>query len=228
MPGEEGAMAEKPTQQVTSGPTGPASERYRPVTSAPRPGIARPAGGPNGGGGLRPSGPGVGAPPASGGRPGGWPGGTRPGGGPGGRPGGGPGGRPGGGPGGRAGGGPGGRPGGGPGGRPAGRPGGGPGGRTGGRPGGRPGGRGNGRGAPGALATGGPRPGASATVVPSGPIAIPAQIVVKDLADLLAISVNALIRELIGTGIFASINDVVNYETGSKGAEKIGYGPQEA
>ncbi len=39
-------MAEKPTQQVTSGPTGPAAERYRPLTSAPRPGIARPAGGP--------------------------------------------------------------------------------------------------------------------------------------------------------------------------------------
>ncbi|HEX9413279.1 MAG TPA: translation initiation factor IF-2, partial [Ktedonobacterales bacterium] len=50
----------------------------------------------------------------------------------------------------------------------------------------------------------------------------------KDLADLLAISVNALIRELIGTGIFASINDVVNYETASKVAEKIGYEPQEA
>jgi translation initiation factor IF-2 len=65
-------------------------------------------------------------------------------------------------------------------------------------------------------------------VVPSGPIAIPAQIVVKDLAELLSVSVNALIRELIGLGVFANINDVVRYEAAAKVAEKIGYEPQEA
>jgi translation initiation factor IF-2 len=64
--------------------------------------------------------------------------------------------------------------------------------------------------------------------VPSGPIAIPAQIVVKDLAELLSVSVNALIRELIGIGTFANINDVVRYEAAAKVAEKIGYEPQEA
>ncbi len=39
---------------------------------------------------------------------------------------------------------------------------------------------------------------------------------------------NALIRDLIGLGIFASINDVVGYEPAAKVAAKIGYEPEEA
>jgi translation initiation factor IF-2 len=51
---------------------------------------------------------------------------------------------------------------------------------------------------------------------------------VKDLADLFQVSVNALIRELIGLGIFASINDVVRYNSASKVAAKLGFEPEEA
>ena len=200
----------------------------RPTSS----GTARPAGGPNGGGGVRPvsagaATPRTGAPPVRQGPPGG----ARPAGGGAPRPGGpgsaprpgGPGGapRPGGGQG-RPGGGQG-RPGGGQG-RPGGaygRPGGGQG-----RPGGNGHRGGNGRGAPGAPAGAGPR--TAAPPKPTGPIAIPQQIVVKDLADLLSSSVNEIIRTLIGIGIFASINQVVNFDAASKVATELGFEPTEA
>lgn len=164
---------------------------------------ARPAGGPNGGGGVRPSG-------NSGGRPGGGPARTGAPGAP--RPGGGGSGRPGGGSGGRPGGNSGGRPGGGQ------RPGGG--GGRGSR--GGPHGRGNGNG-PATTARA-----AAVAVKPSGPVAIPPQVVVKDLAELLDVSVNEVIRNLITVGIFASINEVVNYDAAAKVAEQIGYTPEEA
>jgi translation initiation factor IF-2 len=225
-------MADKTTQQNPTGPTEVRFDQSRsatPSSPAQRPGTARPAGGPNGGGGVRPGGPGLGNPRPAGG-PGGFGGRPAPGGPsrpPAGRPGG-PGARPGSGPGGRPGGGPGGRPGG-----PGGRPGGGPGGRPGGGPGGRPGGSGgrsghrnNGRGAPNSGTNGNGR--VAVAVKPTGPVAIPAQIVVKDLAELLDVSVNALIRELIGLGVFAGINDVVSYDNASKVAAKIGFEPQEA
>ena len=133
------------------------------------------------------------------------------------------------------------RPAGGPngnGGRPAPRPGGPrPGGPGGGRPagpggGGRPGGgqrggqRGNGRGR-GSSAPTAPRP-ERKEIRPSGPVTIPAQIVVKDLADLLSVSVNEIIRNLIGVGVFASINEVISYDISSKVAEAIGYTPEPA
>ena len=63
---------------------------------------------------------------------------------------------------------------------------------------------------------------------PTGPVAIPNQLMVKDLADLLGASVNAVIRELIGVGTFASINDVVGYDAASKVAAKLGFEPEEA
>ncbi len=63
---------------------------------------------------------------------------------------------------------------------------------------------------------------------PSGPVAIPAQIMVKDLADLMSVSVNEIIRSLISTGTFASINQVVNYDAASKAATAIGFEPSEA
>ncbi len=67
-----------------------------------------------------------------------------------------------------------------------------------------------------------------ATVVkPSGPVTIPPQIVVKDLADLLNVSVNEVIRQLITSGVFASINEVVKYDAAAKVAEAIGYTPEE-
>jgi len=97
-----------------------------------------------------------------------------------------------------------------------------------GRPSGQHRGRGanqrNGRGGPGN--GNGARP--AAPVKPTGPVAIPAQIVVKDLADLLGTSVNEVIRTLIGNGTFASINQVVNYETAAKAATALGFEPEEA
>jgi len=128
---------------------------------------------------------------------------------------------------------PGNRPGGGP--RPGGPGGpGGPGrpggnGRSGqGGHGGRPGAHGHHPGA--GQQRGGPPPGPRvATIVkPSGPVTIPPQIVVKDLADLLNVSVNEVIRQLIAGGVFASINEVVKYDAAAKVAEAIGYTPEEA
>ncbi len=65
-------------------------------------------------------------------------------------------------------------------------------------------------------------------VRPTGPVTIPGQIVVKDLAELLSVSVNEIIRNLIASGIYASINEVVSYDISSKVAEAIGYTPEQA
>jgi translation initiation factor IF-2 len=65
-------------------------------------------------------------------------------------------------------------------------------------------------------------------VKPSGPVALPPQIVVKDLAEVLNVSVNEVIRNLITLSIYASINEVVNYDAAAKVAEQIGYTPEEA
>ncbi|HEX8994868.1 MAG TPA: translation initiation factor IF-2 [Ktedonobacterales bacterium] len=112
------------------------------------------------------------------------------------------------------------------------RPGGGPGGARPNGGGGRPGGgqrggpsRGGGRRGPSAPSA--PRP-ERKEVRPTGPVTIPAQIVVKDLADLLSVSVNEIIRNLIGAGVFASINEVISYDIASKVAEAIGYTPEQA
>src|SRR6185437_10951374 len=197
-----GSMPDTTSRSRTSSTSSssPASQRPAGASASHLPSgtTARPAGGPNGGGGVRPGAPRPGGAPP---RPAGGPGGPRPGG-PGGRPGGGP--RPGG---------PGGRPGGG---RPGGN-----GARGGGR--GGPHGRGNGNGPSAA-----PSRAAATTVKPSGPVALPAQIVVKDLAEVLNVSVNEVIRNLITLSIYASINEVVNYDAAAKVAEQIGYTPEEA
>jgi translation initiation factor IF-2 len=62
----------------------------------------------------------------------------------------------------------------------------------------------------------------------TGPVTIPAQIMVKDLAELLSASVNEIIRTLIGAGVFASINEVINYDIASKVAETLGFTPEMA
>ena len=51
---------------------------------------------------------------------------------------------------------------------------------------------------------------------------------VKDLAELLDVSVNEIIRNLIAVGIFAGINQVVNYDASSKVATALGFEPEEA
>ena len=51
---------------------------------------------------------------------------------------------------------------------------------------------------------------------------------VKDLAELLNVSFNEVIRDLITLGVFASVNEVVGYDVAAKVAEQIGYTPEEA
>ncbi len=60
---------------------------------------------------------------------------------------------------------------------------------------------------------------------PTGPISIPPQIVVKDLAELLHATPNEVIRGLIKHSIFASINQVVEYEKAALVAKELGFEP---
>jgi translation initiation factor IF-2 len=60
---------------------------------------------------------------------------------------------------------------------------------------------------------------------PTGPVAIPPQIVVKDLAELLHTTPTETIRHLIKHHIFASINQVVDYEQAALVARDLGFEP---
>ena len=60
---------------------------------------------------------------------------------------------------------------------------------------------------------------------PTGPISIPPQIVVKDLAELLQTTPNDVIRGLIKHSIFASINQVVDYDKAALVATDLGFEP---
>ncbi|MDQ2903726.1 MAG: translation initiation factor IF-2, partial [Chloroflexota bacterium] len=60
---------------------------------------------------------------------------------------------------------------------------------------------------------------------PTGPVSIPPQIVVKDLAELLHMSANETIMRLIKQGTFASINQVVNYEQAALLAKEMSFEP---
>ena len=63
---------------------------------------------------------------------------------------------------------------------------------------------------------------------PTGPISIPPQIVVKDLADLLQATPNEIIRGLIKHSIFASINQVVDYDKAALVAQDLGFEPSQS
>lgn len=63
---------------------------------------------------------------------------------------------------------------------------------------------------------------------PTGPISIPPQIVVKDLAELLQATPNEIIRGLIKHGIFASINQVVDFEKAALVATDLGFEPSQS
>jgi len=64
---------------------------------------------------------------------------------------------------------------------------------------------------------------------PTGPVAIPAQIVVKDLADLLQASPNEIISDLIKKhSIFANINQVIDYEKAALVATDLGFEPSQS
>ncbi len=77
---------------------------------------------------------------------------------------------------------------------------------------------------------GGFTPGAVSVVDPSerGPIELPGTITVKDLADLLGTSPADIIRELIKSGIFATINQLIDRDTASLITEELGYQVAEA
>src|SRR6187397_1277495 len=61
-----------------------------------------------------------------------------------------------------------------------------------------------------------------------GPIELPATITVKELADLLAVNPADVIRELIKSGIFATINQLIDRDTASLVASELGYEVAEA
>jgi translation initiation factor IF-2 len=94
--------------------------------------------------------------------------------------------------------------------------------------GGRPGNGRNGNAGRGQSASSNGQKAAAVATKPTGPIAIGPQIMVKDLAELLDVSVNEVIRNLISAGIFASINQVVSYDAASKVAVALGLEPEEA
>ncbi len=61
-----------------------------------------------------------------------------------------------------------------------------------------------------------------------GPIELPATLTVKELAELLGVNVADVIRELIKSGIFATINQLVDRDTASLVAGELGYEVAEA
>jgi len=73
--------------------------------------------------------------------------------------------------------------------------------------------------------TGGFTPAGVAVVDPSerAAVELPATITVKELADLLAVNPADIIRELIKSGIFATINQLIDRDTASLVAEELGY-----
>jgi translation initiation factor IF-2 len=68
------------------------------------------------------------------------------------------------------------------------------------------------------------------TIEPSerGAIELPMTITVKELADLLTVNVADIIRELIKSGIFATINQLIDRDTASLVASELGYEVAEA
>ena len=61
-----------------------------------------------------------------------------------------------------------------------------------------------------------------------GAIELPATITVKELAELLGVNPADVIRELIKSGIFATINQLIDRDTASLVAGELGYEVAEA
>ena len=55
-----------------------------------------------------------------------------------------------------------------------------------------------------------------------GPVELPSSIAVKDLADALTVSTADVIKELIRNGIFATINQSIDFDTASLVAGELG------
>src|SRR5918999_1831300 len=73
--------------------------------------------------------------------------------------------------------------------------------------------------ASGAVATETP----AAPARPAGPIELPSSIAVKDLAEALGVSHADIIKELIRNGIFATINQSIDYDTAALVAGELGF-----
>src|SRR5215216_3117571 len=61
-----------------------------------------------------------------------------------------------------------------------------------------------------------------------GAVELPATITVKELADVLGVNPADVIRELIKSGIFATINQLIDRDTASLVASELGYEVAEA
>jgi translation initiation factor IF-2 len=72
---------------------------------------------------------------------------------------------------------------------------------------------------PGAIAT----DAAPAPIRPTAPIELPSSIAVKDLADALSVGTGEIIKELIRNGIFATINQTIDYDTAALVAAELGF-----
>jgi translation initiation factor IF-2 len=66
-----------------------------------------------------------------------------------------------------------------------------------------------------------PKPEAPAAPVRTGPVMVPAIIAVRDFAELLGISVSEMLKKLMTMGIFATINQSLDYDTASLIAEEF-------
>jgi len=64
---------------------------------------------------------------------------------------------------------------------------------------------------------------AAAPAKATGPVEIPSSVAVKDLADALGVSTADVIKELIRNGIFATINQSIDYDTAALVASELGY-----
>src|SRR6059058_357977 len=58
---------------------------------------------------------------------------------------------------------------------------------------------------------------------PAGPVELPATVAVKDLAEALNVSHADIIKELIRNGIFATINQTIDFDTASLVAGELGF-----
>src|SRR5918999_5935971 len=73
----------------------------------------------------------------------------------------------------------------------------------------------------------GPRPGGvlteTAPARPAGPIELPNPVVVKDFAEALGVSHAEIINVLIRNGIFATVNQSIDFDTASLVAGELGF-----
>jgi translation initiation factor IF-2 len=64
---------------------------------------------------------------------------------------------------------------------------------------------------------------AQAPARPAGPVEIPSSVAVKDLAEALGVGGGEIIKELIRNGIFATVNQTIDYDTASLVASELGF-----